>query len=240
MKGQKITAEDVTKEYTDLESELRAATAMEDRLLDIIKTGNGPGEGFAGGGEEVGVWREKVEQVTGEINYYNNLISLSTLQITLTEKDIHQAALASERETVDMGIETDDVEKARAEAMRTLDGAKARIIQADLKKLDAGQLAATITAEVSPDVAGPVIDHFKQLGRVARLNIDRQQTVPDGTTVPVGVKVDRLDTQFQISLYNLANIAPRQTTNLSDRLPGRGDGVSRDHLLPSWPPAGEW
>ncbi len=215
LKGQKISADDITKEYTDLESELRAATAMEDRLLEIIKTGNGQVKDLLAAEKEVGVWREKVEKVTGEINYYNNLISLSTLQISLTEKDIRQAALASERETVEMGIETDDVEKARADALRTLDGAKARIIQADLKKLDAGQLAATIVAQVSPDAAGPVVDHFKQLGRVARMNIDRQQTVADGATVPAGVKVDRLDTQLQISLYNLANVSPRQTTNVS-------------------------
>ncbi|HEY1922185.1 MAG TPA: DUF4349 domain-containing protein, partial [Tepidisphaeraceae bacterium] len=219
LKGQKISADDITKEYTDLESELRAATAMEDRLLEIIKTGKGDVKELLAAEKEAGVWREKVEKVTGEINYYNNLISLSTLQITLTEKDIRQAALASERETVDVGIETDDVEKARADALRTLDAAKARIIQADLKKLDAGQLAATIVAQVSPDAAGPVIDHFKQLGRVARMNIDRQQTVAEGATVPAGIKVDRLDTQLQISLYNLANVSPRQTTNVSIACP---------------------
>jgi hypothetical protein len=219
LKGQKINADDVTKEYTDLQSELRAATAMEDRLLEIIKTGNGQVKDLLAAEKEVGVWREKVEKVTGEINYYNNLISLSTLQITLTERDIRQAALASERETVDMGVEMEDVEKARADALRTLDAAKARIIQADLKKLDAGQLAATIIAQIPPDAAGPVVDHFKQLGRVARLNIDRQQTVADGATVPAGIKVERLDTQLQVSLYNLANVSPRQTTNVSVACP---------------------
>jgi anti-sigma factor RsiW len=219
LKGQKIASDDITKEYTDLESELRAATAMENRLLEIIKTGTGSVKDLVAAEQQVGVWREKVEKVTGEINYYNNLVSLSTLRITLTERDLRQAALASEQETVRMGIETDDVEKARADAMRTLDAAKGRIIQSELKQLDAGQLAATITAEVSPDAAGPVVDHFKQLGRVARLNIDRQQTVADGATVPPGVKVQRLDTRLQISLYNLANVSPRQTTNVSMACP---------------------
>jgi hypothetical protein len=213
--GQKISAQDITKEYTDLESELRAAKAMEDRLLEIIKTGSGQVKDLVAAEREVGVWREKVEKVTGEINYYNNLISLSTLRLTLEEKDIRRAALASEKETVEMGIETVDVEKARLDVMHALDEAKARIIQADLKKLDAGQLAATIVADVSPEAAGPVIDHFKQLGRVARLNIDRQQTVAEGATVTPGIKVDRQDTRLQISLYNLANVSPRQTTNLT-------------------------
>ena len=193
---------------------------MEDRLLEIIKTGNGQVKDLVAAEREVGVWREKVEKVTGEINYYNSLdFALPTPGWTLEERDIRRAALASEKETVDMGIETPDVEKARADAMHALDDAKARIIQADLKKLDAGQLAATIVADVSPDAAGPVIDHFKQLGRVARLNIDRQQTVAEGATVPPGVKVDRLDTRLQVSLYNLANVSPRQTTNVTMACP---------------------
>jgi hypothetical protein len=219
LKGQKIASDDVTKEYTDLESELRAATAMENRLLEIIKTGAGSVKDLVAAEQQVGIWREKVEKATGEINYYNNLVSLSTLRITLTERDLRAAALASEQETVRMGIETDDVEKARADSLRTLEGAKGRIIQSELKQLDAGQLAATITAEVSPDAAGPVVDHFKQLGRVARLNIDRRQTVADGSTVPPGVKVQRLDTQLQISLYNLANVSPRQTTTVAMACP---------------------
>jgi hypothetical protein len=214
LKGQKITADDITEEYTDLESELRAAKAMEDRLVELIKTANGQVKDLLAVEKELGVWREKVEKVTGEINYYNNLVSLSTLRISLTERDIRQASLASERETVNMGIETEDVEKARDEAMRTLDDAKARIIQAELKNFDAGQLAATITAEVSPDVAGPVMDHLKQLGRVARLDVERRQTVANGATALPGVKVDRLNTLLQLSIYNLANVSPRQTTEL--------------------------
>lgn len=215
LKGQKIASDDVTKEYTDLESELRAAKAMEDRLLDIIKTGKGEVKDLVEAEKELGTWREKAEKITGEINYYNNLISFSTLQINLMERDIRQAALATEQEKVNVGLETDDVEKGRADALKAIDDAKGRIIQSDLKKYDAGQLAATIVAEVSPANAGPVTDRLKQLGRVARLDITRHQSVPDGATALPGVKVEQKDTQFQISLYNLANIAPRQTTNLS-------------------------
>src|SRR5205814_3399067 len=41
LKSQKLGADDISKQYTDLESELKAARAMEERLLDIIKTGKG-------------------------------------------------------------------------------------------------------------------------------------------------------------------------------------------------------
>jgi hypothetical protein len=219
LKGQKITSDDITREYTDLQSELRAAQAMEDRLLEIIKTSKGTVRELLAAEDQVGVWREKVEQVTGQINYDNNLVSLSTLQVTLTERDIRQAALASEQEMVDMGIETADVEKARDQAMAALDGVKARIIQAELKKLDAGQFQATIMADVSPDAAGPIIDQLRGLGRVARMNINRQQTLPQGTTAVPGLRVERLDTQLVISIYNLANVAARQTSSVSMACP---------------------
>jgi hypothetical protein len=81
---------------------------------------------------------------------------------------------------------------------------------------DAGQLACKIVADVSPDGSGPVIDRLKQLGKVARLEISRKQTSVDGQSPPVpGAKVERGDTRLVISLYNIANIAPRQTTNLT-------------------------
>ncbi|MDP9175211.1 MAG: DUF4349 domain-containing protein [Planctomycetota bacterium] len=215
LKGQKIVSDDITKQYTDLQSQLRAAKAMEERLLEIIKTANAQVKDLLAAEKELGVWREKDETLTGEINYYNNLVSLSTLEINIAERDIRQAALATETETVNMGVETEDVEKARTEALKAIDQAKGRIIQSDLKKFDAGQLAATITASVSPDASGLVVDRLKQLGRVARLDISRKQSAPGNATVPSGIKVDRQDTQLIISLYNLANVAPRETTNLA-------------------------
>jgi hypothetical protein len=219
LKAQQITSEDITRQYTDLQSELRAAQAMEDRLLEIIKTSKGTVRELLAAEDQVGVWREKVEQVTGQINYFNNQVSLSTLRISLMERDFRQAALASEQEVVDMGIETADVEKARDQAMAALDGVKARIVHAELKKLDAGQFQATIMADVSPDAAGPIIDQLRSLGRVARMNINRQQTLPRGTTAVPGLKVERLDTQLVISIYNLANVAARQTSSVSMACP---------------------
>jgi len=220
LKGQKITAEDVTKEYTDLGSELRAARAMEDRLLELIKDGKGSIKDLLAAEKELGDWREKIEKITGQMNYYDNLVALSTLELTITEKDIKTPALASQSETVDMGVETEDVEKARTDAISAVDEVKGRIVESELKQLDAGQLAAKIIADVPADKAGPVIDHLKQLGKVSRLEVQRQEVTTDGhgnsvnaDTLPPGLRIEQKDTRLSISLYNLANVAPRQTVN---------------------------
>lgn len=211
LKGQQIGAQDVTKQYTDYESQLRAARAMEGRLLELIKTGKGQIKDLLAAEQELGVWRTKIESLQGELQVLQNQVSLSTLKINLSEKDIAAAATTFETETANMSVESEDVEKARAEAIKKVDEVKGRIIQAELKTYAAGQLSATVIADVPADVAGAVIDRLRQLGKVTRLEINRQQSTPDGTEVPPGTKIQRKDTRLILSLYNLANIAPRQT-----------------------------
>jgi prepilin-type processing-associated H-X9-DG protein len=216
LKNQQITAQDVTKEYTDLESELTAAKAMQARLMDLINSGKGTVKELLGVEQELGVWREKIEKAEGEIRYYNNLVGMSTLTVTLFERDIRTAASAVETETADVGIETEDVEKARTDALKAIDDAKGRVVESKLQRFDAGQLAAHITADVPPESAGTVIDRLKQLGKVARLEVNRQQTAAAGSDPAAApLKVETKPTRLLVSLYNLANIAPRQSTNIT-------------------------
>ncbi|HTL27956.1 MAG TPA: DUF4349 domain-containing protein [Tepidisphaeraceae bacterium] len=215
LKRQNLTADDVTKAYNDLQSELRAAQAMQERLIDLIKNGKGAIKDLLAAEKELGVWREKIEKVQGEINYYNNLVAMATLNITLLERDIRQAAEVKQSEDVQMGVESDDVEQSSTAAIKAIEDAKGRIIESELKKFEAGQFAAKIVADVAPDQAGPVIDRLKQLGKVARLEIQRKQTAPTDTVKMAGLKVERGDTRLNLSFYNLANVAPRQTVNLN-------------------------
>src|SRR5439155_2819510 len=135
LKSSKIAAQDITKQYTDLESGLKAARAMEERLLNVIKTGKGEIKDLVEAEKQLGVYREKIEHIEGEVRYYNNLVSLSTLNVTLTERDIRTAALLSETEQVNMGVEAPDVEAARSAAIKAIEEAKGRIVESDLKKL---------------------------------------------------------------------------------------------------------
>lgn len=217
LKQQKIDAQDITKEYTDLQSELRAATTMEDRLLEIIRTGKGEVKDLVAAEQEVGVWREKVEQVTGQINYYNNLVALSTLQITLEEKDIAEAATVRETETIDAALEADDVSRARDEVFKAIDAAKGRVIRSELRQQEAGEFTASVVAAIPPDGdgggAGAVLDRLHQLGRVARLQSSRQQTGADPTGL-AGAKVEQRESVLNLSIFNSAAYAAKTTDNL--------------------------
>ncbi len=215
LKTQNISAADVTKQYTDLESQLRAAQAMQERLLEMIKDGKGAIKDLLAAEKELGNWRTKIEQLEGERRYIDAQVSLSTLSITLTEKDISQAATVTQTERVDAGIECEDVEKSRADALVKIAELGGRVRLADLKQLDAGQFTATIVAELKPESSGQLIDCLKQLGRVARLTAERSENAADGSNPTATPKIEAKPSIFQISLYNLANIAPRVTQSIT-------------------------
>jgi anti-sigma factor RsiW len=214
LKSQRIGANDITKEYTDLESELRALRAMESRMIDIIKTGNGQVKDLVVAEKQLGEYRVRIEKIEGDIRYYNNLVGMATLTITAYEKDIQTPTAAQEQENVALSVETEDVEAKYADARKIVDDAKGRIIESDLKKHDAGEYAAEIVAEVPPEKADFVAAQLKQLGVVATFTRDRKQTTTGGNGAPT-VQVVQKPTRFSISLYNLANIAPRETAVLT-------------------------
>jgi hypothetical protein len=213
LKGVKLTSQDVTKQYTDLESRLRAARTMEQRLLQIIKEGKGEIKQLLEAEREVGVWRTKIEEFEGELRYYSNLAAFSTLTINLTEKEIRAAAAITERERVQAGVEVEDVDKAFQQVLAAVVEVKGRITKSELKQLSAGQFNATFVFEVAPESSGPIRDRLRMLGRVARLEIDRNVQT-EGGTLPSDAKVKRGDTLFLMQLYNLANVAARETATL--------------------------
>jgi len=216
LKSQQISAQDVGKQYTDIESGLKAARAMEERLLDMIKNGKGSIKDLLAAEKELGTWREKIEKYEGEKRYFDNLISLSTLAITLQERDIKAATGAIETETISAGVETDDVLAARTALLKAIDDAKGRVIAADMNQLQGGQLAAAITADVPADQGDPLTDRLKQLGKVARLDVNRNQTTQDGSSPPTpGTQVQKKPTRLVVQLYNLANVAPRTTVQMN-------------------------
>lgn len=215
LKSQKIGSEDVTKAYTDLESRLRAARTMEERLLRIIRDGKGEIKDLLQAEKELGEWRTRIETMVGEINYYNNLIAQSTLTLTLSEREFRAPFGLIETERVEMGLEVEDVEKAHRDAISTVAELKGRITRSDLKQLSAGQFNAVLQFETAQEREGVARDRLKQLGTLARLEITRSQEVQGGTGKPQDLKVQQNDTQFLVSIYNLANVVPRETIHLN-------------------------
>jgi len=140
LNNQRLGSKPISKQYTDLESEPRAARAMEKRLLEMIRTVHPKVKELLEAEKELGNWRTKIEQ--GQLDCYNNPVSMATLTITMYQKDLKTPASASITEKINTGMQSDDVETARMQAIKSIDEAKGRVIQSDLRQLEAGQLTA--------------------------------------------------------------------------------------------------
>src|SRR5262249_38675062 len=95
---------------------------------------------------------------------------------------------------------------------------KGRVSKSELKQLGAGQFNATVNFEVAPEQAGPLRDRLRQLGNMARLEIDRTQQGESGT-LPKDGRLKRGDTQFFVQLYNAAKMTSRETATLQVAAP---------------------
>ena len=112
-------------------------------------------------------------------------------------------------EQVTMKIEADDVEKSLQAALSAVTEAKGRVTKSDLKQHAAGQLEAEVRFEVAPAAAGPVKDKLKQLGIVTHQDSQRLQQA-EGRGADRRADRRTNDVQFNVTLYNVANIKPRR------------------------------
>jgi hypothetical protein len=210
LKSQRIGSQDVTKQYTDVESRLRGARAMEERFLQIIKTGKGEIKDLVAAENALGVWRTKIEEMEGEIRYYNNQVGLSTLTITLYEKEIQAPAALVVTERLKMQLEVDDVDKAQKAALAAVAEAKGRVTKSELKQHAAGQLEAILHFEVAPAAADQVRDRLKELGVVTHQDADRSQQTEGAGSRGLDIKIKEHDVKFEVGMYNVANVQPRE------------------------------
>jgi Domain of unknown function (DUF4349)/Putative zinc-finger len=214
LKLQQIGSQDVTKVFTDTESELKAARAVEKRLLAIIENGKGDVKDLVAAEKELGLWRTKIEKMEGEIRYYSNQVALSTLTITLTEKEITAAAALVVNGTVKMRIEVDHVSKAREAIEKAVEEFKGRIVKSDEKQYPAGQVEAIVHAEIPPASKDTFRKTLEKLGIVSGHEDTQSQTTESGAA-PIAVPRRRVnDILFQVTLNNIVNIKPKQSVKL--------------------------
>jgi hypothetical protein len=214
LKNQRIGSQDVGKQYSDIESRLRAARAIEDRLIQIIKTGKGEIKDLVNAEKELGVWRTKIEEMEGEIRYLANQVALSTLTIQLYEKEIESPTAIVITETVTMRIEVEDVAKSHKAAMNLVKELKGRLTRSDLKQHPGGQFLSILHAEIAPNKKDEFIAQLSKLGIISDRQEHQAQQTEGGTGKPTDLKQREADVCFQVTMNNTANIRPRVSADL--------------------------
>lgn len=84
VKSISVSGQDVTQEYTDLESRLRNLEAQEIILLDLMEQSRDVSDSIEVQGE-LSYVTEQIEIIKGRMNYLDNMVSFSTIDIYLFE-----------------------------------------------------------------------------------------------------------------------------------------------------------
>ena len=84
---QRISGEDVTKEYYDLQARLNSKLEMEKRLLQLLATRTNSVADLLEVERELGRVREEIESIQGTLRYYDDLVGMSTVNLTLQEPE---------------------------------------------------------------------------------------------------------------------------------------------------------
>jgi hypothetical protein len=80
--SEKITGQDVTEEYIDLDARLRTQKALESQLLNIMKSANQVSDAMSVEREIANV-RTEIEKIEGRKRFLENQTSLSTISVTI-------------------------------------------------------------------------------------------------------------------------------------------------------------
>ena len=180
LKNQTLGSDDVTKNYFDTDSRLRNSKRMEERLLDMLGKTAGKVGDLLQVEKELGRVRQEIEQMQGELKYWDALVSYATVTISLAEKDLDEAAAFLLKRTANLALFSTDVEKTFAD-LKGVAGDQVQIVNSNLERDYSGQVTARLALLIVPEKADEVIGRIKGMGRVQSFNESTQRIAQDGS-----------------------------------------------------------
>jgi hypothetical protein len=233
IKSQKVSTEDVTKDYFDTEARLRNARRMEDRLLKLLDEDKGKLNEILQVEKELGRVREDIEKMQGELQLYDSLVRYATVTIDLFEKDLKQPATFLLQQTAHLSLLAGDVEKTYTEARHVADDAHAQIENSDLVRADDGRVTANLRFLLAPDSSDTVIARIKALARVENFKVTGERTAQNGDSADTDpnaadAKVEHGPVTLNLSISHDEETHRRVTLNVTAADPAAAFDKSRD------------
>jgi hypothetical protein len=179
LKNQQVTSEDISKQYVDLMARLKNSKALEERLIKLMAERKGEVKDFLEIEKELANVREKVEQIQGQLKYFDNMISLATIHLELMEKDMGTPVEYIQTQSANMAVAVSDVEKAYAQAQKFVTELKGGLIIESQLNNQNKRLNARVTAYVDAENFNLLLAQLKLLGEVKYAVEGQKQTPPD-------------------------------------------------------------
>lgn len=89
-----ISSEDVTEQFIDIEARLKAKKELENRYLELLKKANKISE-ILEIEKELVVIREEIESKQGQLNYLQNKVAMSTLEVSFYKQTTESGVTVS-------------------------------------------------------------------------------------------------------------------------------------------------
>ncbi|HEY6204997.1 MAG TPA: DUF4349 domain-containing protein, partial [Chthoniobacterales bacterium] len=216
LKNQTLGTEDITKAYFDTDARLKNARVMEQRLIDMLKKKSEDINDLLQVEKELARVREQIEQMQGELKFWDSQVQFATVTIALAEKDMEEPAAFLLKERAQLALYSPDVEKIYND-IKTLASPKTQITNAQLNRDNSGEVSAHISVLIAPEESDAQIGRVKALGRVENFQVQTERVAQGGTGMSENARTKRDKVELNISISREEQEQSFQQTSLRIR-----------------------
>ena len=199
LKNQTLGTEDITKAYFDTDARLKNARMMEQRLIDMLKKKSDDINDLLQVEKELGRVREQIEQMQGELKFWDSQVQFATVTISLAEKDMEEPAKFLLKERAQLALYTPEVEKIYNE-LKALASPKVQITSAQLDRDNTGRVSARVSMLIAPEESDGVISKAKAMGRVENFQVQTERVAQGGEGMSENAKTKRDKVALNITI----------------------------------------
>src|SRR5207302_3684375 len=172
---------------------------MQQRLVEMLKRKSDDINGLLKVEKELGRVREQVEQMQGELKFWDSQVQFGTVTISLAEKDMEEPAKFLLKERAQLALYTPEVEKIYND-LKALASPKVQIANARLDRDNSGRVSARVSMLIAPEESDGVISKAKAMGRVENFQVQTERVAQGGEGMSENAKTKRDKVELNISI----------------------------------------
>jgi hypothetical protein len=180
IQNQTMGSQDVTKAYLDLETRLKSKEILAERLRKLLAEAKGTVKELMEVEVQLGNTNEAIEQIKGEIKYYDNQIGMSTITLRISEKDLGQPFEYVQSLQANIAFMAKDPDEAYVKAQKEITDAGGQVVDSRMVRQSDGSATGTIRARVDAEKFPALREALKKLGTVTTDTVNQQKTARGG------------------------------------------------------------
>jgi len=185
---------------------------MESRLIDMLKKKSDDINDLLQVEKELSRVREQIEQMQGELKFWDSQVQFATVTISLAEKDMEEPAAFLLKERAQLALYSPDVEKIYNE-IKALASPKTQITNAQLDRDNTGRVSARISVLIAPEEGDAQIGRVKGMGRVENFQVQTERVAQGGTGMSENARTKRDKVELNVTISREEQeLAFQQTT----------------------------